>query len=384
MSRRRLPEPRPGVFSTKLYQPGRPLEEVLAEYGLSHAHKLASNENLFGVSPRALAALQAATERVNYYPDNAGVHLSRQVASHCGVEVAQVALGNGTVELIYDLVRAYVAPGDQVVMGTPSFSAYPIATRVQGGEAVEVPLTPDHRLDLPAMAAAVGPRTKLVFLPNPNNPTGTLVDRDEVETFLQALPEGVLVVLDEAYHDYIRDPGYPDSLGYFRAGAPVAILRSLSKSLGIAGLRIGYGVVPESVQAALRQVQVPFHCSLPAQAAAMAGLEDQDFVAESCRRLEAARAYLVAGLAARGLESVPSHANFVMLRPGVDPRAAAQGLMRRGLIVRPGEDLGAPGWLRVTVGPEAIMEEFLVALDQVRAELAGQPPAVTTGRAGRS
>lgn len=372
MKKPKLPRPRAGVFSTRIYQPGRPLEEVLAEYGLDSAVKLASNENLFGVSPKAVAAMHEACDRVAYYPDTNGVHLCRKVAEITGVEEASVLLGNGTVELIYDLLRAYVDPGDEVVMGAPSFSAYPIATRLMGGVAVEVPCDEEQGLDLSGMAAAVTERSKIVFLPNPNNPTGTLFSADALEAFLGGLPAGVLVVLDEAYHDWVVHPEYPDSMALLRGGEPVVVLRSLSKSLGIAGVRIGYGVAPAEVAAAVRQVQVPFHCSVPAQAAALAGLDDQDFV-EGCRRkLEASRRAFEGELRARGVEYIPSFANFVMLRPPLPPRQVSEGLLRRGFIVRPGEDLGAPGWLRVTIGPDELMNRFLIAYQEACDELAGE------------
>lgn len=362
----KLPDPKPSLFSTALYQPGRPIEDVLAEFGLTRALKLASNENLFGISPRARKAFEAAAGQVNYYPDTACLRLARALSTRLEVPEGRIVFGNGTVELIYDLIRAYVVPGAEVVVGTPSFSAYGIATRIEGGSVVEVPVRGDSALDLVAMRAAISPRTRLVFLPNPNNPTGTIYDRDELARFLAELPGGILVVLDEAYHDYMDDPSYPDSQALLRAGEPVGILRSLSKSLGIAGLRIGYGLFPEPVARALRQVQVPFHCSLPAQAAALAGLEDREFLATTRARLRTCRAMLAKGLKAAGYEVVPSHANFMMFRVGDDARPLARALMARGVIVRPGEDLGAPGWIRVTVGPEETVHEFLEALAAVK------------------
>lgn len=371
----KLPRPKDTIFSTALYQPGRPLEEVLAEFGLDRAHKLASNENLFGSSPRALAALREAVDGVNYYPDTNCVLLGREIAADLGVAPEEVVLGNGTVELIYDLIRAYIGPGTSIVVGAPSFTAYPIATRIEGGEVLAVPLDASHTLDLDAMAAAIREDTRLVFLPNPNNPTGTMFPADALDRFLARVPEGVLVVLDEAYHDYLRgSPGYPDSVALFRAGHPVCILRSLSKSLGIAGLRIGYGVFPPEVARSLRQVQVPFHCSGPAQAAARAGLADQEFLEATREALADAREHLYRRLEGLDLEYVPSFANFVMIRLD-DPRGVARALMARGLIVRPGEDLGAPGWLRITVGPREIMDVFADALGEV---LASATPAAAS------
>lgn len=373
MKKPKLPRPRAGVFSTSIYQPGRPLEEVLAEYGLETAVKLASNENLFGVSPKAVEAMRNAVERVAFYPDTNGVLLCRKVAELGGVELPNVLLGNGTVELIYDLLRAYVDPGDEVVMGAPSFSAYPIATRLMGGVPVEVPVTDERGLDLPAMGAAITERTKIVFLPNPNNPTGTLFSAGQLDEFLATVPEGVLVVVDEAYHDWVVHPEYPDSMSLLRRGEPVMVLRSLSKSLGIAGVRIGYGAAPVEVASAIRQVQVPFHCSVPAQAAALAGLDDTAFVEDCRKKLDASRKAFEGELRARGIEYIPSFANFVMLRPSQEPRLVSEALLRRGFIVRPGEDLGAPGWLRVTVGPGDVMERFLIAYQEACDELANEP-----------
>jgi histidinol-phosphate aminotransferase len=367
MKNHTLPAPREGLFASKLYKPGRPIQEVLAECGLTSAHKLASNENLFGISPKALEAIAKNVPEVRFYPDNSCVLLTAKLAKRLEVKPEQIVWGNGSVELIYDLLNAYTSPGDEMIMGAPSFSAYPIATRVHQGVAVEVPLTGDHRLDLEAMAAAITPRTKLVFLPNPNNPTGTIVSAEELDTFLKRLPDGVLAVLDEAYYDFIVDPSYPDSLKLFKEGAPLMILRSLSKSLGIAGIRVGYGVLPAEMATALRQVQVPFHVSLLAQGAVMAGMDDHDFLIKTRDLMIEARDYLMGALKERNLEAVPSHANFLMMRMGIPAREAAQKLLYKGFIVRPGEDLGAPGWLRVTVAPIAIMKEFMTAVDEVLA-----------------
>lgn len=379
MSKSALPTPRPGVFATEIYRPGRPLKQVLADFGLSKAFKLASNENLFGSSPKALKALEACLTDVNYYPDTNCHELGQKLAARSQVDLDQVVFGNGTVELIYDLIRTFVGPGDSVVMGAPSFSAYPIATRLCQGEAREVPLDAAHRLDLDLMAQAVDETTKLVFVPNPNNPTGTLHGRAALERFLDRLPEGPLVIFDQAYHDYIDAADYPDGVEWLREGRPVMVLRSLSKSLGIAGLRIGYGLAPTAIADALRQVQVPFHCSIPGQVAALAGLEDQDFVTQSRDRMIEARKKMFQGLKQRDLEPIPSQANFLMFRsPQEADRDFARSLMKLGWILRPGSDLGAPGWIRVTVAPQEWIADFFQALDQVRGELPGQGSASAT------
>lgn len=365
MSTNTLPALRPGLYSAKPYTPGRPLQEVLEEFGLTSAHKLASNENLFGVSPKAMAALREAIEGVGFYPDTNSLALAEKIASRVGVKAEEVKWGNGTVELIYDLANIYLEPGDEVVMGAPSFVAYPIATRINQGVPVEVPCKEGFQLDLDAMLEAITPRTKLVFVPNPNNPTGTLIKKKDLESFLGKLPSGVLAVIDEAYHDFITDPDYPDSMALYRDGAPILVMRSQSKSLGLAGLRVGYCVAPAEVTAALRQIQIPFHVNVPAQAAALAGLDDQEFLDEMREKMSEARDFVHAELDKRGIEYVPCHANFFMMKLKMPAEKAGHELMKKGIIVRPGDNLGAPNWLRVTVGPIPVMEDFFRAVDEL-------------------
>lgn len=353
----------PRILAIPAYAPGKPIEELERERGISGSIKLASNENPLGPSPRALAALRAALDGMHRYPDSAGRDLRQALAAFHGLAAENFILGNGSDEIIGFLAQAFLEPGDEALMTRPAFAMYEIAVRAAGGVPVAVPLE-GYRVDLEAMAARVTGRTRLVFVNTPLNPTGAVVHRAALERFRSALPAEVVLVLDEAYIEFCRDPGRPDSRDYVHGDRPVVGLRTFSKAYGLAGLRVGYGILPEPVAAVLHRVRPPFNVSLAAQKAAAAALEDAGFLAATLECVHAGLARLGEGLRALGLESPESEANFRLVRLGRPCRPVYEALLDRGVIVRPLDNFGFPDAIRVNAGLPEENERFLAALGQ--------------------
>jgi histidinol-phosphate aminotransferase len=355
---------RPALGDLVPYEPGKPIEEVQRELGLERVVKLASNEGPFGPFPSALEALARASLELNRYPDGGAYRLRSALAERHGVRPEEIAIGGGADGVIDCLNQALLDPGDEIVCGWPSFPSYVIYARRQGASPVTVPLR-EHRYDLGAILEAVTRRTKVVYVAYPNNPTGTANTSAELDTFVAALPDHVLAVLDQAYFEYVDDPDHVDAVErYLKEGARVAVLRTFSKIYGLAGLRIGYAVAPASVVTAIVKVRRPFDLSTPAQEAALASLEDTAEV-ERRRRVNAkGRPALERALQAAGLEPVPGAvANFLCAEtPGSDARPLFEALLREGVIVRPLHGFGAPASLRVSVGTPEENELFGAAL----------------------
>jgi len=354
------------ILAIPPYVPGKPVEELERERGIQNSIKLASNENPLGPSPKALAALRQTLTSLHRYPDSAGFMLTRKLAERLGLKPGQIVLGNGSDDIIAMLARSFLRPGDEVLMPQPSFQMYEIESRAAAAAPVQVALR-DFRTDLEAMAARLSPRTRMVFVNSPHNPTGSLVARRELERFMGRLPEGVLLVLDEAYIEFVRDPAGPNSLDYINAGRPVVGLRTFSKAYGLAGLRIGYGLMPVEVAEVLHRVRQPFNASLPAQAAAAAALEDVEFLKETLRVVHQGVDYLHGALTGMGLECLPTQANFLMFRVSGDARRVFEGLLDRGVIVRPLASYGYPDRIRVNAGRPEENQRFVEALRQVLA-----------------
>jgi histidinol-phosphate aminotransferase len=357
----------PRITDLLPYQPGKPIEEVKRELGIEgEIVKLASNENPLGPSPKALEALGAALSRLSLYPDGGCHDLRAAVAAKLAIGGDHLIFGNGSDEVIHLLGLTFLLPGDEVVIGDPTFVLYEAAATLNGATSVKVPLTrPGLVHDTAAMADAFTPRTRLVFIANPHNPTGTVVTRDAVDALLQRLPARALLVLDEAYREYADVPDYPDALDYVRRGAPVVGLRTFSKMYGLAGLRVGYGIAAPDIIRLLNQPRSPFNVNLAAQVAAVAALGDEDFVAQTRRVNREGMETLHAAFARLGLPSIPSQANFLLVDVRRPCRAVFDGLLRRGVIVRTGDIFGLPTWLRVTVGTPAQNARFLQALEEV-------------------
>ena len=350
----------PDIAGITPYSPGKPIEELERELGLTGSIKLASNENPCGPSPKALAVLTQSATTLHRYPDGGGHVLREALADRWKVSPDHIVLGNGSDEIITLLTKAFLEPGDEVVMADPSFLIYKIAVTAVHGRPVLVPLKA-YRHDLSAMANAFTLRTRLVFVCNPNNPTGTYVTAAEVAAFLQAVPPDVIVVFDEAYYEYVTATDYPDTLTILKAGRNVALLRTFSKIYGLAGLRIGYGLTTPEIVQHLNRIRPPFNTNSLAQRAALAALTDEEHVRESRRLNIEGRAYLSERLAAMGLTVIPSQANFLYVDVHRDGWAVFDTLLRRGVIVR---HLGG-SFLRITVGLPQENARFLDALQAV-------------------
>ncbi|MDE0028767.1 MAG: histidinol-phosphate transaminase [Deltaproteobacteria bacterium] len=346
------------------YVPGKPIDEVEREYGIQGSAKLASNENPLGPSPKALAALREHLEELHLYPDGDCFHLRHALAARLNVAPERLVFGNGSNELIDLAVRTFLRPGDEALMSRGSFVAYGLALAAMGAAVRTVPLK-DYGFDLESMAQALTPETRCVFLANPNNPTGTIYRRPEWEDFLERVGPDVLVVADEAYFEYANDPDYPDSLRYHREDRSLLTLRTFSKAYGLAGLRVGYGIAHPDIVAVMNQVREPFNVNAAAQWAATAALDDAAHLQRSIEVNRQGLTYLTEELTARGVEWVPSHANFMLVRTG-DPARVYEELLRRGVIVRPvGPEF--PEHVRVTVGTADENRRFLDALSEIRA-----------------
>jgi histidinol-phosphate aminotransferase len=354
---------KPFVLSYPAYVPGRPIEEVARDLGLDPAGiiKLASNENPFGPSPKAAAAAKQAIDQGNLYPDGGCFELRNRLARFHGLKPEQFVIGNGSNEVIEFLGHVFLNPGDDVVMGLPEFVVYKLVAILFGAKPVEVPLA-NYRNDLKALARAVTPRTKLVIVATPNNPMGTANAADELMDFVRSLPAGVICVVDEAYADFAHNP--PDIRPLIREGRNVIGLRTFSKVYGLASLRIGYGYAGAELATLLDRVRQPFNVNAIAQAAATAALDDQEFARRCVEDTRKGLKRLSAGFAELGLQSIPSEANFILVRVG-DGARVFDALQRRGLIVRPVANYGLPEWIRVTAGTAQQNEKLLRELAAV-------------------
>jgi histidinol-phosphate aminotransferase len=348
---------KPSVLTQPLYVPGKPIENVARELGLDPTGiiKLASNENPFGPSPRAVAAAKQAIEQGHLYPDGGCYALRERLAVHMGLLPDQFVIGNGSNEVIELLGHVFLRPGDEVVMADPEFVVYRLVTVLFGATPIEVPLV-NFRNDLGALAAHVTPRTRMVVVSTPNNPAGSANSAAELTAFIRGLPETVICVIDEAYCDFADDP--IDLRPLIREGRNVIGLRTFSKAYGLASLRVGYGYASAALASLLERVRQPFNVNAVAQAAAVAALDDSEFVAMSVLETRKGLRRLEVGFRKLGLEYVPSQANFVLLRVG-DGERVFVALQARGVIVRPVRSYGLPEWIRVTVGTPDQNERFL-------------------------
>jgi histidinol-phosphate aminotransferase len=350
----------PGVRGLQPYVPGKPIAELEREYGVKNAVKLASNENPLGPSPKALAAAQAALAEIARYPDGGGFALKRALAAKLGVLPEQITLGNGSNDILEFAARAFVTAQDEVMFSQHAFAVYPIVTQAVGARGVEVPAR-NWGHDLAAMRAAITPRTRLMFIANPNNPTGTWLRSGELQEFLDELPESVIVVVDEAYLEYVEESDYPNTIAWLARYPNLVCARTFSKIHGLAGLRVGYGVSSPVVADILNRVRQPFNVNSVAQAAALAALDDSVHL-DKARRVNAdGMRQLVQGFEQLGLDYIPSVGNFVCVEVGEAGRVYEQ-LLRAGVIVRPVANYGMPRHLRVTIGLANENQRFLEAL----------------------
>ena len=350
----------PDIQSLSPYVPGKPIDELQRELGLTRVIKLASNENPLGPSPKAVAALAGAAESLHRYPDGGAYRLRQAIADRWKVTSEHIILGNGSDEILGLLARTFLAPDDEAVMADHTFVIYKMEVTAAHGKPVTVPLT-NWTHDLEAMAQAVTPRTRLLFVCNPNNPTGTMVPSEAIHRLMGKVPKDVIVVFDEAYFEYVRDPRFPDTIAYVKEGRNAIVLRTFSKIYGLAGLRIGYGITTPEINNFLNRVRPPFNANSLAQRAALAALGDDEHVANSRAVNAAGMEQIGNGLRSLGFAPIPSEANFIYFDVKRDGRQVFEALLREGIIVRHIEGT----MLRVTIGQSDENTAFLQALKKV-------------------
>jgi histidinol-phosphate aminotransferase len=374
-------KPQRGLDPIKPYVPGKPIEEVQREYGLQDVIKLASNENPMEPPQKTLAALQAALSRLNSYPDGQCYYLREALASRLGVKPEQVAVGNGADGIILQVCMAYLDNGDEVIVSGSSFPVYDIFTHAMRGRLVKTPAK-NYGLDLDAMAQAITERTKLIFVCNPNNPTGTMNTAAEVAALMGRVPDRVLVIFDEAYFEFVDAPDYPDTMAYLREGRRnVLIMRTFSKIFALAGIRLGYAIADPDLLAPMMKIKEPFAVNLLAQVAGIAALDDEEYRKASVAANHAGRLFMYREFERLGLHFVRSHANFVLVRVGPQAGLVFQKLLAKGVIVRPCTGYDLPEFVRITVGNSSQNSRMIEALKTVMRDL-GIGPTATAGAQG--
>jgi histidinol-phosphate aminotransferase len=354
----------PAVAALHPYEPGKPIEEVQRELGIGEPAKLASNENPVGPSPKAVAAIRASLGELNRYPDGSSWNLRHKIAAKHKVAPNQIFLGSGSCEIINLLAYLFLRPGLNAVISEHSFVIYQLAIAPSGGVAKTVPLRPDYVFDLGVMARAMDDKTALIFLGNPNNPTGTIYRKAEWRRFLERVPERVVIVADEAYFEFVRDPEYPDSLDDHDGRRLIVTLRTFSKIFGLAGLRVGYAVASEDIVRLLNNVRQPFNITSPAQVGVEAGMDDDEHVARTLEVNGQGMAYLEGEFRRIGVEFLPSQANFILADVG-EGRSVYEKLLREGVIVRPMNGYGLPRHVRISVGLPEENRRLVAALQRV-------------------
>lgn len=351
------------IVNLQEYVPGKPIEEVKRELGLEDVIKLSSNENPLGTSPLALQAMvNEIQENVHHYPEALSPMLTAKLARIYHLDPNQFLINNGVDGVLSMIAMAFIEYNDEVVTSQYSFYSYQSVTAHMGGKMILIPQTQDHRFNIDAIIAALTPKTKIVFLCNPNNPTGTITYRDEFEQLLAAVPENCLLVSDEAYYEFVDDPNYPQTLLYLKDHSNLIITRTFSKVMGLAGVRVGYSIAHESITRTIRKVCDPFPVNRVAQAGAFAGLDDQEFLDRSVRTVKQGRDQLYHGLQRMGLKTTPSQTNFVLVDLGIPVDSIYESMLHQGVIVRPLGPQGLPTCLRITVGTPTQNERVLKVL----------------------
>ncbi len=360
---------RSNILKMSPYSPGKPIDEVKRELGLIRVIKLASNENPLGPSPLAIAAVKEAAENIHLYPDASAYTLREALAAHSGLPMAQIIIGNGSDEIIHMLGQILLgSPEDEIIVGNPSFVRYDAAAGLADCKLVKVPLTEDMRIDLPAIARAVTTNTKLVFIANPNNPTGTIISVDELDVFLASIPSTVVVVLDEAYFEFADGAaGFPNSLDYVQKHPNVIGMRTFSKTYGLAGIRVGYAFVSHQISDAFDRAREPFNVNCLAQVAAIAALSDSDHLTKTVELNRRGLERMHQAFVDLGAKPYKSFANFIIADLGQPARPVYQSLLEQGIVTRSGDVLGLPNCLRVSVGNEEEVTIFIEELTKILA-----------------
>jgi histidinol-phosphate aminotransferase len=355
---------RKGILDLKPYIPGKPIEEVKRELGLKEVIKLASNETSVGPSPLAVAAIKKELKNINLYPEGSSRFLREKIAQKLNLDKEMIIVGNGADNVIDLVGMAFINDGDEVITGEITFPAYETTTKIMGGKLILIKLK-DFRFDLEKIAQKINEKTKIVFLCNPNNPTGTIVDKEAVDRFIKQVPEDVVVVSDEAYYDYVEDKNYPNSLSYVLEEKNVIVLRTFSKIAGIAGVRIGYGIAKPELIGYLNRVVNPFATNRLAQVAALASLDDEEHYRKVLRSNQEGKKYLYKELKELTLFYLPTEANFIFIDIKENSEAVFEKLLKKGVIIRPGKTWGCPNFIRVTIGTPYENEKFIQALKEI-------------------
>lgn len=355
------------ITDLRVYEPGKPIEEVARELGfddVSSIVKVASNENELGPSPLAMEAMKGAITEMHRYPDGGAFYLKQKLADRLDIIPENILFGAGSNELIVFLCHVFLTSGNQLVMGAEAFAVYFLAAALYEGSVIRVPM-PEHTHDLDAMLAAITPETRIVAICNPNNPTGTMVSPDAIDRFVEQLPDDVIAIFDEAYFEVMPDEMKPDVLKYIREGREnIIVLRTFSKAYGLAGLRVGYAVAHPSLITLLNKVRQPFNLNAMAQVAAMAALDDEDHLQKTRDMVFQGLAFFEKELSALGIESVPSGANFILIKTGKG-REVFEALQKRKVIVRPMDPYGLPDFIRITIGTNEQNKAIIEALREV-------------------
>ena len=349
---------RRNILEIKPYVPGKPIEEVERELGLTNVIKMASNENPLGPGKKALEAMREAAVKMHLYPDGNCYYLKTELAQKIGVTEENIIVGNGSDEVLKMLGETFLNDGDECIMAIPTFSEYEFVTNLMNAKNIKIPLD-NFRHNLAKMKAAITAKTKMIFICSPNNPTGTIVTKEELDKFFEGLPENIIVVLDEAYYEYVDSPEYHNSLEYLQKGKNVIILRTFSKIYALGGLRIGYGVASKEMIALLNRVREPFNVNQMAQSAALASLKDQAHVEESLRVNQEGKEFLTSKFKELNISYVPTQANFIFLQIGVDSKRFFQEMLQEGIIIRTGDIFGLPDFIRVTIGTPEQNQRFI-------------------------
>jgi histidinol-phosphate aminotransferase len=348
------------------YPPGKPIEELTREYGIKTVIKLASNENPLGPSPQALKAIRKELVQLHRYPDGSGFYLKEALCRQLGVAADQILLGNGSNEIIELALRTFLSPGQEVISPSPSFLVYGTAVQAVGGKNILVPLK-KLTVDLEAMRDRLGPKTRIIIVNNPNNPTGTIIKRKAWERFLKSIPDHILVLLDEAYIDFVEDRDCPDGLEYLSSGKALLVLRTFSKAYGLAGLRLGFGLTRADLADYMNRVRQPFNVNSLAQAGALGALKDREFYEKTRALVREGKMVLEKGLKQMGLAALPSQANFLLIKVPRKAQEVFEAMLYKGVIIRSMKSYGLEDYIRVNVGLPEENRIFLKALKEVLA-----------------
>jgi len=354
----------PNIYKIKPYVPGKPIDEVKRELGLKSVIKLASNENPYPPSPKVLGSIVKAAREINRYPDGGCFELRRVLGRKLGIDDDQLIFGNGSDEIIVLAVKAFATKGDEIIIAKPSFLIYEIASILSGAKLHQVPL--DHfRYDLAAMKAKITPKTKIIFIGNPDNPAGTYVTRAQVEDFMRAVPKSTLVFFDEAYFEYVEARDYPDTLALIKKYPNIITTRTFSKMYGLAGLRIGYGIARREIIDILNRLREPFNVNSLAQAAAVAVLNDEAYYRKIAHDVRQQREYLYRSFEKMAVAAEISFTNFILVNVGADSTQISRALLKKGVIVRDMAAWGLKGYIRVSIGNTAENQRFIKTLREV-------------------